>query len=65
MVLAFLKSTQVLFWVCSDAVVVAICILLACSNHFVIDYYIMILFSSLILITYHTLRLSRYSSASF
>lgn len=65
MILAFLKSAQVLFYEYSEALVATICILLACSNHFIIDYYILVLFSSLILITYLTLRLSRYSSANF
>ena len=62
MVIAFLKSAQVLFGECLETIITFTCILLASSNHFIIDYYIIFLFSSLIQIIYHALRLSRYPS---
>lgn len=64
-VLAFLKSAQVLLFEYLDAIALFISILLACGNHFVIDYYIVFLFSYMILIAFHIIKISRYSSAAF
>lgn len=60
--LAFIKSAQVLFYDCKQLLLALVLILLACRNHFVIDYDIIFLFSSMILIIYHTLKLSKDSS---
>ena len=63
--LIFIKTAQVLFYDYAQALLAFVLILLACGNHFIIDYYIIFLYSSMILIVYHTLRLSKESSAIF
>lgn len=62
-IIAFIKSSQILFVEAIVALVSIVYILLVCSNHFVIDYYIIFAYNSMLLITLHTLRMSRYPSA--
>lgn len=62
-IIAFIKSAQVLFGEVAAALVSIYLIHLAFNNHFVIDYYILFLFSSMILIIYHILKMARCSSA--
>ena len=59
--LAFVKAGRVLFAECPGIVAAVLFVQLSHGKHFVMDFYILFLFSSLILITYHTFKLFRYS----
>lgn len=58
--LAFVKAGRVLFAECLVFLAAVLFVQFAHGKHFVMDYYILFLFSSLLLTIYHTLKLSRY-----
>lgn len=64
-ILSFLKSAHVLFGEFAKVVVAIAFTAHIFGNHFVLDYYIISLFSSMILIRYHILTTSKYPSVNF